>query len=147
MLCFQNATRYGPIFVCSSCDQKMFQNNVTKLDEKLIENIKSVNSESYDTVIANNIQEITLNTKETGNDPEILISVYLCSTCKRHLLNGKLPPMSKMNGLDLVDLRNDPDLKLSELESNLISKRLLFQKIYQLPRSRMAGCKDRLINT
>ena len=54
--------------------------------------------------------------------------------------------MSKANGLHLVDIGDNPDLKLSELESNLISKRLLFQKIYQLPRSRMAGCKDRLIN-
>ena len=45
--------------------------------------------------------------------------------------------MSSANGLGLVDLGNDSDLKLSELENNLISKRLLFQKIYQLPRSRL----------
>ena len=40
LICFQIATRYGPIFVCSSCDQKMFQSNVSKLDEKLIEKIR-----------------------------------------------------------------------------------------------------------
>ena len=54
--------------------------------------------------------------------------------------------MSVANNLGLVDLGTDEDLKLSELENNLIARRLLFQKIYQLPKSRMAGCKDRLIN-
>ena len=53
--------------------------------------------------------------------------------------------MSCVNGLELVDV-TEPNLKLSELESNLIAKRILFQKIYQLPRSRMAGCKDKLVN-
>ena len=51
--------------------------------------------------------------------------------------------MAVANGLAL---HSNDNLQLSELESNLISKRLLFQKIYQLPKSRMAGCKDKLIN-
>ena len=59
---------------------------------------------------------------------------------------GKIPPMSVYNGLALVDLHGDKDLNLTELENNLIAKRILFQKIYQLPKSRMAGCKDKLIN-
>ena len=83
---------------------------------------------------------------QTSEQEEPDISAYLCFTCKKHLQNGKLPPMSHANCLKLVDLGQNPDLKLSELENNLISKRLLFQKIYQLPKSRMAGCKDRLIN-
>ena len=54
--------------------------------------------------------------------------------------------MAVANGLGLIDLKGDNDLLLTELENNLISKRILFQKIYQLPKSRMAGCKDKLIN-
>merc|ERR1712239_60610 len=54
--------------------------------------------------------------------------------------------MSVYNGLALVDIDGDKDLNLTELENNLIAKRILFQKIYQLPKSRMAGCKDKLIN-
>ena len=54
--------------------------------------------------------------------------------------------MSYANSLDLVAIDKDPDLFLSELENNLIAKRILFQKIYQLPLSRIAGCKDKLIN-
>ena len=70
---------------------------------------------------------------------------YICGTCKIHVKNGKLPPMAAANGLHVLNI-NDPQLDLSELESNLIAKRIMFQKIYQLPKSRMAACKDHLIN-
>ena len=143
LLNFQNATRYGPIFVCSSCDQRMFKNNVSKLDESVIKKLCDKNIDTYNKVLSNNLNEITIHTSKY-EEPEI--SAYLCSTCKRHLQKGKIPPMSSANGLSFRDLKNDTDLKLSGLENNLISKRILFQKIYQLPRSRMAGCKDRLIN-
>ena len=53
--------------------------------------------------------------------------------------------MSATNGLEVVTI-DDNNLDLSELENNLIAKTLLFQKIYQLPKSRMAACKDQLIN-
>ena len=69
----------------------------------------------------------------------------ICRTCKMNLNKGKVPSMSVANSLKLVHLPNS-SLKLSELENNLIAKRILFQKIYQLPKSRMAGMKDRLIN-
>ena len=52
--------------------------------------------------------------------------------------------MAAANGLNVVHC--DEGLKLSELENNLIAKRIMFQKIYQLPKSRMAACKDHLIN-
>ena len=143
LLNFQKATRFGPIFVCSSCDQKMFENNVSKLDEALKIKLQEKNIETYNKVLANNLHVIEIHTSQTG---EPVLSAYLCSTCKKHLNKGKVPPMSRANGLELIDLGNNSDLKLSELENNLISRRLLFQKIYQLPRSRMAGCKDRLIN-
>ena len=97
----------------------------------------------YDLVISNNRQEIEIDSSQPKG---LQSNAYICITCKKHLCKGNIPPMSRANGLDLIDLGKNSDLKLSELENNLISKRLLFQKIYQLPRSRMAGCKDRLIN-
>ena len=74
LLAFQSATRYGPIFICSSCDQKMFQNNVVELDDNIINKIKSQSLDLYDKVLANNIQEIVLHTKEGKKDPKISIS-------------------------------------------------------------------------
>ena len=51
--------------------------------------------------------------------------------------------MAAANGLSLIP---NKDVQLSELESNLIAKTILFQKIHLLPRSRMSACKDQLIN-
>merc|ERR1712082_188643 len=54
-----------------------------------------------------------------------------------------------MNGLQLTETDQeieDQNLKLSELEGALIAKTIIFQKIYQLPKSRWTALKDRLIN-
>ena len=59
--------------------------------------------------------------------------------------SGRVPPMSVCNRLDIVPLE-DPQLELSELENNLIALRIMFQKIYYLPKSRWTGLKDRVIN-
>jgi hypothetical protein len=72
-------------------------------------------------------------------------NAYICVTCKTSLKNGKLPSMAATNGLTVVPI-DDKDFHLTELENNLIAKRIMFQKIYQLPKSRMAACKDHLIN-
>ena len=52
--------------------------------------------------------------------------------------------MARDNGLHVLPLDNGLDL--TQIESNLIARVILFQKIYQLPKSRMAACKDKIIN-
>ena len=69
---------------------------------------------------------------------------YICHTCKKHLLKGRMPAMSSANGLSLQHVPED--IKLTELENNLIAKKILFQKIFQLPKSRIAAVKDKLVN-
>ena len=56
----------------------------------------------------------------------------------------KITPMSVMNKLALEE--QDENLQLTELEGSLISKNLIFQKIYQLPKSRWTALTDRIIN-
>ena len=61
----------------------------------------------------------------------------------------KIPPMSAMNGLQLNEtdeMIEEEGLNLTELEGALIAKTIIFQKIYQLPKSRWTALKDRLIN-
>ena len=61
----------------------------------------------------------------------------------------KIPPMSAMNGLQLIEtdeMIEKQGHKLTELEGALIAKSIIFQKIYQLPKSRWTALKDRLIN-
>ena len=60
------------------------------------------------------------------------------------MMQQKTPPMAAVNGLILYP--QDPDTQLTELEGALISKNLIFQKIYQLPKSRWTALKDKIIN-
>ena len=60
-----------------------------------------------------------------------------------------MPPMSVLNGLKLAETDKqikDQKLDLTELEGALIAKNIIFQKIYQLPKSRWTALKDRVIN-
>ena len=69
---------------------------------------------------------------------------YLCKTCLAHMKAGRIPPMSIRNKLHLHD--QDEDLKLTELEGAMIAKNLIFEKIFQLPKSRWTALTDKIIN-
>ena len=69
---------------------------------------------------------------------------YLCKTCITHMKEKKMPPMAASNKLRLEV--QDENLQLTELEGALIAKNLIFQKIYQLPKSRLTALKDRVVN-
>ena len=54
-----------------------------------------------------------------------------------------------MNKLQLTDTDKDlkkQDLILTELEGALIAKTILFQKIFQLPKSLWTALKDKIVN-
>ena len=87
--------------------------------------------------------------------PEVKTSIngqkkaYICETCVRYLRLKKMPPMCVMNGLKLIDTDKElceQNLELTELEGALIAKNIIFQKIFQLPKSRWTALKDRVIN-
>ena len=52
--------------------------------------------------------------------------------------------MAAKNGLNIY--KHDPELELTELEANMIAKRIIFMKIFQLPKSRWTALKDKIIN-
>merc|ERR1712155_418333 len=70
---------------------------------------------------------------------------YLCTTCKTKLVNGQRPAQFHQNNLEIFDTKDHPELHLTELESSLISKALVFMKIFKKPKSRMAAIKDRCV--
>jgi hypothetical protein len=131
---FRNAVKYGAIFVCISCNQRMFENGVSTVTEKFKESVNSKKTGLYDECVTEEDQEI--NGKKTN---------YICHACKETMKKGKMPAMSVKNGLFLVKF-DDPDTKLSEIENNLIAQNIVFQKIFLLPKSRMSAVKDRLVN-
>ena len=117
----------------------MFHSNVQLLTNELINNINSKKPGHVETCIQRRV--------DTKLNDEI--KTYICKTCIRHMKNKKIPPMSAMNGLQLHEtdaMIEHEGLKLTELEGALIAKTIIFQKIYQMPKSRWTALKDRLIN-
>ena len=110
---------FNAIFTCSCCQRNLFDCNVNKIDDKFIMAIRAKKPGLYERAIESEI-EINVNGKKAS---------YICHACKKHLKTGKLPPMSATNGLKM-DIQ-DPELKLTELEGNLIAKRIVFMKIFQ----------------
>ena len=58
--------------------------------------------------------------------------------------NGKLPKFCVKNGLEIDEIDNQ--IKLTDLENNLIARNIIFQKLHKLPKSRWSGTHDRLVN-
>ena len=61
----------------------------------------------------------------------------------------KMPPMCVKNGLKLTECDyelKEQKLEMTELEAALIAKNIIFQKIYQLPKSRWTALKDKIVN-
>ena len=67
----------------------------------------------------------------------------ICTTCDYYITKKKeLPAMSYLNGLQL----SKDYTKLGELETCLIAKRLIFQKIVKLPRSQWSALQGKTVN-
>ena len=136
---FKEATLYNAVFICTCCHQRMFKSNV-RLYDKLKEEIDRKRPGQLDKCIDKPVVKIRINGQE---------NTYICETCVRYLRSNKMPPMSVMNGLKLEEtdehIRNQ-GLQLTELEGALIAKNIIFQKIFQLPKSRWTALKDRVIN-
>ena len=59
-------------------------------------------------------------------------------------LKGEMPPLNWHNGLQITEIPEA--LKLTDLESTLVAKRILFIKIFSLVKSRWHGTKDHTTN-
>ena len=135
LLNFKRRVQYGPIFICSCCHQKLFENQVEVITDEIRDKI-----DNADPGIRVECMEEEIKI-DLGGD----YKSYMCSSCKWYLVRGKMPKLCTKNGLG-IDKIEDGDLKLTELENNLIARNIIFQKIHKLPKSRWSRTHDRLIN-
>ena len=143
---FRKATRFGPIFVCRCCERKLFEHQVTEVD---IESFREKTDEKYPELFS---QCITFYSKSSASKdkPKSISSFdidkknFICRGCKISMGKGKMPKLCVSNSLT-VD-RFPDNLKLTELENNLIAKIIIFQKLHKKPKSRWSGTHDRLVN-
>ena len=59
-------------------------------------------------------------------------------------MNGKVPSMTEVNGLQLVTI--EEDCYLTDLENNLIARNINFQFIFPLQKSRWNATKNQMIS-
>ena len=121
---FHSSTSTGPIYVCSCCHQTWFSESMTKV-ESLTSNVS--------------FQPGILTGMKSVQDKE-----WICRTCLSNIKKNKIPKLSVLNGMKWP---NKPaQLNLHPLEERLISLRIPFMQIRELPRGRQYCVKGNVIN-
>ena len=122
---FKKAVKYGPIFICCCCDQVMFENGVSVFDEETKQKIKEKIKARFSEIFRDTLEDAEYEIKKEKNEK---LERYLCFTCKKNLLNGKIPSMAVANGLSLIKVK-DEKLNLTQLENNLMKLTKLCPKL------------------
>ena len=72
---FNRANLFGPIFICSCCKRRLFENGVSKITNDLKRKIEEKKQGLYEVAIkSENLVTVNLNSKST------LSGSYICST-------------------------------------------------------------------
>lgn len=122
---FHNLTSKGPEYVCTSCCQIFFRHSVIIMKTK---NFKAC-------LIKDCVKGIK---SVSGME-------YICYQCNNYLKNSEVPPCSIGNNMSFPDVPDE--LKnLTQLEQLLISPRIPFMKIRELPRGGQLGIKGNVVN-
>ena len=71
---------------------------------------------------------------------------YICLDCYQKMTKAKIPSMSNKNNLELFNINDNEELKLTEMENALVATNILFQMFVQLPNSRWTGTKKQIVS-
>ena len=118
----------GPNYICKSCDRSLFKPGVKKIAKKDIDDLLKKLPPKIDKALA------------LWSDEDI----FLCHTCFKSIKCMKIPSISTANALSLEEVPEE--LKLKDLEQQMIAKVLIFMKIKKLPTTRMKAVIDKVIS-
>ena len=116
---FCQATIDGPTFVCFSCKRALFKKGV-----KVMKDIEI--SKLFEKIGFDFLRQIGLDSHDTTT------SLILCHNCLKKIKKKKVPNIHFSNGLELDDVPDE--LKIADLEQQLIARTLIFLKVKKLPR-------------
>ena len=120
---FHSSIAVGPLFVCTCCHQTWFRKGVCML--------KNINLPTSSNLYCTKFTSV--------NDEE-----WICHTCMGAIRDGKVPKLSAANGMKWPE--KPPELDLQQLEERLISLRIPFMQIRELPRGGQYSLKGNVIN-
>ena len=124
---FHENIKDGPEYICTCCDQLWYKSSVTKCNPNLYK------------MCSDNILDVCVTGVKRINDTE-----WICSTCHSNLKDGKLPSCAKANKMTFSD---KPEvLNLTVLEERLISPRIPFMQIRELPSGGQLSIHGNVIN-
>ena len=129
---FRKEIVWGAVYPCISCHRTCFRNGVKLFKKAELEKFPILHKVVDGDVL---LEGSIFKTKG---------SFFICHNCKLYICRNKMPKISSKNALQIYDR---PDfLNLTEVENVLIAPRINFMKMIRLPRSRMPGIKDKIIN-
>ncbi|XP_056093733.1 uncharacterized protein LOC130072579 [Rhinichthys klamathensis goyatoka] len=136
---FRQEVSRGPEFVCCVCHRLLFRKQVTECKPECYEDkgdkIAALARRCITLRYVHVCDEKCHNT--SGFSPRC--KLWICPTCHRKIISGKLPEESVANNMHLVDIPNQ--LKcLNSLEQHLVARNIPFLKLLCLPRGKQNGC-------
>ncbi|KAL9956638.1 hypothetical protein ACROYT_G038144 [Oculina patagonica] len=124
---FHKNIKCGPEYICTCCDQLWYRSSVTKCNPNVYK------------VCPQNILKISLTGVKSLNNIE-----WICSTCHSNLKEGKLPSCAKANKMTFPD--KPKVLNLTVLEERLVSPRIPFMQIRELPSGGQLSIHGNVVN-
>ena len=125
---FHQNISVGPEYICTCCDQLWYRSSVTKCNPSLYQSCSK------------DILDLCLTGLKTVDDTE-----WICGTCHSNLKIGKLPTCAKANKMtfpEKLDVLKD----LTPLEERLISPRIPFMQVRELPSGGQLSIHGNVVN-
>ncbi|XP_053178284.1 uncharacterized protein LOC128361756 [Scomber japonicus] len=137
---FREKVKQGPEYVCCVCHRLLFQHQVLQCRKEQYGKKGSVVASLADKCITSTYlhecgdkctADCTLKWTHVGK-------LWICHTCHRKILSGKVPEESEINNLQLDPI--PPELNtLNSLEQHLIAQHIPFMKVLALPKGGQNG--------
>lgn len=122
---FQSKIADGPLYVCTCCTQTFFRHSVSMTSLVRFKHQHLMN------VCLSNIKSVNNNE-------------WICKTCLLAIQQGKIPACSTANNMKFPIIPEQ--LNITHLEERLISPRLAFMQLRELPRGGQLNLKGNVVN-
>ena len=123
---FHETISTGPVFVCTCCHQTWFSHSVVKVTSQLH-------------AISKELQDKYFTRRKSHNGIE-----WLCKTCLNKFKMNTIPKLAVKSGLAFP--YKPPELDIYPLEERLISLRIPFMSLYNLPRGGQLQLQGSVVN-
>ncbi|XP_078343176.1 uncharacterized protein LOC144628926 [Oculina patagonica] len=124
---FHKSIKCGPEYICTCCDQLWYRSSVVRCD-----------SNKYKACSQGVVDSCVTGVTSVDN------TEWICTTCHSNLKKGTLPSCSKANKMSFPE---KPELlNLTPLEERLISPRIPFMQIRELPRGGQLSIHGNIVN-